>query len=125
MTRQSETDKQPTPLELAHTFDLDFAEPDVNECSAIECDCDELAISKLRDEQRSAATLLLAGHPRKRGLELAIADCMAEELAILRAHDIFCAGCGHNLGWCSVSIAGGKWCSVACYIAHNNFSKEK
>lgn len=42
-----------------------------------------IEIMKLRDEQKQAATLLLAGSPERRGLELCIADCLAEEILIL------------------------------------------
>jgi hypothetical protein len=39
-------------------------------------------ILRARDEQIQAATLLLAGHPEQRGLELCIAYWMLEEILL-------------------------------------------
>jgi hypothetical protein len=41
-----------------------------------------IELLRIREEQRRAATLLLAGHPDQAGLTLAIADWMAEELLL-------------------------------------------
>ena len=40
-------------------------------------------LQRCRDEQKDAATLLLAGHPEQHGLRMGLADWMAEEILLL------------------------------------------